>query len=119
MATMTELASMKCEACRAESPRATAEEINSYIAEIPDWKTVEYEGVLHLERRYKVKDFATALELTNKIGTLAEQEGHHPAITLQWGVVDVAWWTHAIRGLHRNDFIMAAKTEELFKALKK
>lgn len=116
---MTELASMKCEACSPESPRATAEEISAHMADLSGWKTVEHEGVMHLERRYKVKDFAAALELTSKIGALAEQEGHHPAITLQWGVVDVAWWTHAIHGLHRNDFIMAAKTEELFKAFTK
>lgn len=111
---MAQLSRMKCEACHTGAPRLSDDEIEQYLQNVPDWTAVERDDVMRLEREYKVKDFATALDLTNQIGTLAEEEGHHPAILLEWGVVGVSWWTHAIQGLHRNDFIMAAKTEEIY-----
>ena len=74
---------------------------------------IERDGIRRLERVFRLKDFAQALEFTNKVGALAEAEGHHPALLTQWGSVTVTWWTHKIRGLHRNDFIMAAKTDRL------
>ena len=67
-----------------------------------------------IELVFSVDDFAQALEFTNKVGELAEEEGHHPALLTEWGRTTVTWWTHKIRGLHRNDFIMAAKTDELY-----
>jgi 4a-hydroxytetrahydrobiopterin dehydratase len=74
---------------------------------------VEHKGIKRLERTFKFKDFAQALAFTNKVGELAESEGHHPAILTEWGKVTVAWWTHKIKGLHQNDFAMAAKTDRL------
>ena len=74
---------------------------------------MERDGIPRLERTFKLPNFAAALELTNKVGELAESEGHHPAILTEWGRVTVTWWTHKIRGLHRNDVIMAAKTDEI------
>jgi len=74
---------------------------------------VEREGVRRLERAFTFSDFAAALAFTNRVGAAAEAEGHHPALLTEWGRVTVTWWTHAIRGLHRNDFVMAAKTEAL------
>jgi 4a-hydroxytetrahydrobiopterin dehydratase len=68
---------------------------------------------MRLERAFKFKDFAEALAFTIKVGEIAEAEGHHPALLTEWGRVTVTWWTHKIRGLHRNDFIMAAKTDHL------
>jgi 4a-hydroxytetrahydrobiopterin dehydratase len=65
---------------------------------------------------FRFKNFRQALEFTNKIGDIAEQEGHHPVIVTEWGRVKVSWWTHKIQGLHQNDFIMAAKTDELYSA---
>jgi 4a-hydroxytetrahydrobiopterin dehydratase len=82
-------------------------------AQVPDWQVVEREGIRRLERTFRFPDFASALAFTNQVGALAEAEGHHPAILTEWGRVTVSWWTHAIRGLHRNDFIMAAKTDAL------
>ncbi|GHO45124.1 4a-hydroxytetrahydrobiopterin dehydratase [Ktedonospora formicarum] len=111
---MAELSQMQCEACRADAPRLSDDEIEQYMKEIPAWTAVERDGVMRLEREYKLKDFVTALALTNKIGALAEEEGHHPEIVLTWGLVGVSWWTHAIQGLHRNDFIMAARTEATY-----
>jgi 4a-hydroxytetrahydrobiopterin dehydratase len=107
------LVSQKCEACRRDSPRVTPEEVTALKPQIPDWSLVSPDGVDRLERTFKVKDFATALAFTNRVGELAEAEGHHPMLVTEWGRVGVSWWTHKIRGLHRNDFIMAAKTDEI------
>ena len=110
---MSTLQESKCTACRPDSPRVTDEEIAELRPQIPDWQIVERDGISQLERVFRLKNFAEALELTNKVGALAESEGHHPAILTQWGSVAVTWWTHKIRGLHRNDFIMASKTDRL------
>jgi 4a-hydroxytetrahydrobiopterin dehydratase len=110
---MSTLQESNCTACRADSPRATDEEIAELQPQIPDWEIVERDGIPRLERIVRLKNFADALAFTNKVGALAESEGHHPAILTQWGSVTITWWTHKIRGLHRNDFIMAAKTDRL------
>jgi 4a-hydroxytetrahydrobiopterin dehydratase len=81
---------------------------------VPTWELVEADGVKRLRRSFEFDDFAEALAFTTRVGTLAEEEGHHPALLTEWGRVTVEWWTHKIRGLHRNDFVMAAKTDELF-----
>ncbi len=113
---MRALASERCEACRADSPRPTEEEIRSLFREIPVWRIVEREGVPRLERVFHFSNFADALRFTNQVGRLSEDEGHHPALLTEWGRVTVTWWTHAIGGLHRNDFVMAAKTDALISA---
>jgi 4a-hydroxytetrahydrobiopterin dehydratase len=110
MATLTQ---EHCVACRSDAPRLTDQELTDLMPQIPRWERAEVDGVHRLTRTFKLKDFKAALELTNRVGELAEAEGHHPAITTEWGRVTVAWWTHKIRGLHRNDVVMAAKTDEL------
>ena len=110
---MTFLADKICEACRAGAPLATAEEIVDYLAQLPGWKITVVAGINHLEKNYQFNNFQQALQFTNKVGALAEQENHHPAILTEWGRVTVSWWTHKIGGLHANDFIMAAKTDKL------
>ena len=110
---MTTLQESKCTACRADAPRVTDEETAELKQQIPEWQIVEHEGIPRLQRAFRLKNFAQALDLTNKVGALAEEEGHHPALLTEWGSVTVTWWTHKIRGLHRNDFIMAAKTDRL------
>lgn len=82
--------------------------------QIPDWKLVEREGVSRLERVYPFPDFQTALLFTQRVGEAAEREGHHPALLTEWGKVTVGWWTYTTKGLHHNDFIMAAKTDQMF-----
>lgn len=111
---MTALTSMKCVACRADSPRVTEAEIAEFKPQIPEWQIVERENIPRLERVFKFPNFAEALAFTNRVGALAEAEDHHPAILTEWGKVTVTWWTHKIKGLHRNDFIAAAKTDELY-----
>jgi len=109
------LTHMKCAACDAKSPKVTDEEAAEYQKQIPDWVIIENDGIRRLERVFKFKNFVDALAFTNKVGAIAEEEGHHPAILTEWGRVGVGWWTHAIGGLHRNDFIMAAKTDQVLK----
>jgi 4a-hydroxytetrahydrobiopterin dehydratase len=111
---MINLASGKCVACRAGEPTLTDGEIYMLHPQIPEWQVKEVEGVKRIERVFKFKNFAQALEFTNKVGAIAEQEDHHPLIITEYGRVTVEWWTHKIKGLHKNDFIMAAKTDELF-----
>ncbi len=110
---MDELISQKCEACRVGAPKVTESEIARLKPQIPEWKIVHKDGIDRLERTFGFSDFAGALNFTNGVGGLAESEGHHPAILTEWGKVTVSWWTHKIGGLHKNDFIMAARTDQL------
>jgi 4a-hydroxytetrahydrobiopterin dehydratase len=113
---MRSLSGERCVACRRDSPRVTEAEIAELRPEIPEWQLLERDGIARLERLFPFPSFADALAFTNKVGALAEEEGHHPALLTEWGRVTVTWWTHKIRGLHRNDFIMAAKTDALASA---
>ena len=105
----------KCVACRRDSPQVTAAEIAELSPQIPEWRLFEEDGIKKLERTFKLPDFSSALAFTLRVGNEADSEGHHPRIVTEWGRVSVAWWTHKIRGLHRNDFIMAAKTDDIFR----
>ena len=111
---MGELTEMKCTACRGDEPTLTDPEIEQLRPQVPDWRVLEREGVKRLERAFRFDDFAQALTFTNRVGAQAEEEGHHPALLTEWAKVTVTWWTHKIGGLHRNDFIMAARTDEIF-----
>jgi len=111
---MTDLHQMKCVACRAGEPTVTDSEIDILHPQIPEWQVKEVAGVKRLERGFKFKNFAQALEFTNKVGSIAEEEDHHPMIITEYGKATVTWWTHKIKGLHQNDFIMAAKTDEIY-----
>ena len=110
---MSELNQQKCVPCSGDVPTATEEEIDRYKTQIPDWKIINANEELHLQRVYQFPDFKTALDFTNSVGEIAESQGHHPALVTEWGKVTVTWWTHAINGLHHNDFIMAAKCDDL------
>ncbi len=108
-----DLATEQCEACHKDSPQVPAEDEHSLLERIPNWKPIEVDGVKRLERVIKVKGWRPAVDLTNRIAELADASGHHPRIVTEWGRVTVQWWTHAIKGLHRNDFVMAAKVDTL------
>jgi 4a-hydroxytetrahydrobiopterin dehydratase len=111
---MSDFAGMTCEACRVGAPPATPEQIEQFLEDCPDWEMITVDEVPQIRRVYGFDDFATALEFTNKVGALAEQEGHHPALLTEWGRVTVRWWTHKIRGLHLNDLVMGAKTDRIY-----
>jgi 4a-hydroxytetrahydrobiopterin dehydratase len=110
---MVALKNMQCVACRADAPKLTEAELEELRPQIPDWTLIGRDGVPQLQRTFKLPNFARALELTDRVGALAEEQGHHPSILTEWGRVTVTWWTHKIRGLHQNDVVMAAKTDVL------
>ena len=110
---MTNLTDFKCVPCRGGELPLTDKEIASLAPQVSEWALAEKDGVKRLEKVFKFKDFAAALAFTQSVGALAESEGHHPLIVTEWGRVTIQWWTHKIKGLHRNDFIMAAKTDLL------
>lgn len=108
------LTEMKCIVPRAGTTKASPEEIAEYQTQVPEWEIIEEDGIERLQRVFKFKNFVQALAFTNQVGELAEEEDHHPAILTEWGRVTVTWWTHKVKGLHRNDFITAAKNDLLY-----
>jgi 4a-hydroxytetrahydrobiopterin dehydratase len=106
-----------CVACRRDAPTVSDAELAELRPQIPEWELAEANGVKRLQRVFPFDDFAQALAFTRSVGELAEEEGHHPALLTEWGRTTVSWWTHKIKGLHRNDFIMAAKTDELYQSV--
>ena len=111
---MLTLISEQCIACRGDSPLANRGEIKEMLPEIPNWSLIKEKGTQKLTRIFPFRKFKQALEFTQDIGLLAEHQGHHPRLITEWGSVTVLWWTHKIKGLHRNDFIMAAKTDYVY-----
>jgi 4a-hydroxytetrahydrobiopterin dehydratase len=113
---MTPLSQMHCTPVRKDDPPLAEDAIREFGREIPEWKLSTQDGLRCLEREFRWRGFSAALAFTDQVGALAEAEDHHPALLTEWGRVTVRWWTHRIGGLHRNDFIMAAKTDELYAA---
>ena len=110
---MSRLSLQKCQSCLADTPKIDELEVASLIRDIPQWAVEVRNNVMQLERIFTFKNFKQALAFTNKIADMAEQQGHHPALLTEWGKVTVTWWSHNIEGLHKNDFICAAKTDNL------
>ncbi|MGB0563558.1 MAG: 4a-hydroxytetrahydrobiopterin dehydratase [Spirulinaceae cyanobacterium] len=114
---MTDLLEQKCVPCSGGLPPATDAEIAQLRPQIPDWLLVDKDGIKRLRRTYTFKDFQSAMAFSQAVGDEAEAAGHHPILTTEWGKATVEWWTHAIGGLHQNDFIMAAKTDAVAQKL--
>ena len=113
---MTNLSEQGCEACRADAPLISDDELQRLMPAIPDWQVAVVDGVMQLTREFGFKNFAQAMTFSNRIGDIAEAEDHHPAILTEWGKVTITWWSHKIRGLHKNDLIMAARTDQVYAA---
>lgn len=111
---MDNLAQEHCVPINASSLRLDEGEAGNLLAELAGWKIYRKENEPRLEKSFKFADFKQALEFTDQLGQLADVENHHPALLTEWGSVTVTWWTHRIKNLHRNDFIMAAKTEAVY-----
>jgi 4a-hydroxytetrahydrobiopterin dehydratase len=111
---MSDFTQLKCEACQAGAPPATDDERAEFLGDHPDWEVIDVGGVPQLRRIFKFGNFVEALDFTNKVGALAEEEDHHPALLTEWGKSTVTWWTHKIKGLHMNDLIAASKTDLLY-----
>ncbi|MGB7084961.1 MAG: 4a-hydroxytetrahydrobiopterin dehydratase [Phormidesmis sp.] len=107
------LAQQTCIPCSGSLPPATPDEIARLHEQLPEWQVIRSGKTPQLQRQYSFSNFKKALAFTNQVGAIAEAAGHHPALLTEWGKVTVTWWTHAIDGLHHNDFVMAAKTDEL------
>lgn len=110
---MDDLATLRCEPCSGDSPPVPEGEWPRFLESLPEWEIQREDGVPVLSRTIRLRNFVEALELANRIGELAEQENHHPRLVVEWGRLTVSWWTHAIGGLHQNDFVMAARTDRL------
>jgi len=108
---MSELAKKHCVPCRGGVPPLQGEELRKLAAQVADWKVIDEH---HITKSYLFPDFKTALEFVNRVGGVAEEEGHHPDLTLTWGKVDVKTYTHKIDGLTESDFILAAKIDDLY-----
>ena len=111
---MAELSKQHCEACRADAPLISDEELRELMPQIPDWQVIVVDNIMQLQREYAFKNFAEAMAFSNRVGEIAEAVDHHPAILTEWGRVTVTWWSHKIRGLHKSDLIMAARTDDVY-----
>lgn len=102
-----------CEACRADAPLLSDTEIAKLMPEVECWDVITEESQQRLHRVFKFKNFEQALAAAQRVGEWADQVDHHPRLVIEWGLLAVTWWSHKIGGLHRNDFICAARTTEL------
>ena len=107
---MTDLAERECVPCRGGVPPMKGEEIEKLLKQLEGWQVIDEH---HLQKIYRFKDFRQSLEFVNRVGNLAEQQGHHPDICFGWGKADVTIWTHKIDGLSESDFVLAAKIDKL------
>ena len=111
---MSELSNTPLQVCHKDSPPVPTKDTGELLGQLPDWQIKNIDKVQQLVKVYTFKNFVEALAFTNRVGELAEQENHHPSLLVEWGKVTVTWWTHLISGLHKNDFIMAARCDELY-----
>src|SRR5687767_10973574 len=109
-----ELSTERCTVCRPDSPVVSEADERELLHLIPDWDIIEVNSIQRLRRVYRLKDWMQAVVFSRVVAEAAEAENHHPSILIEWGKVTVTWWTHAIKGLHRNDFIMAARTDRAY-----
>jgi 4a-hydroxytetrahydrobiopterin dehydratase len=107
---MSELAERQCVPCRGGVPPMKGEQISEMSSQLPDWQVVNEH---HLQRNYRFQDFRQSLAFVNRVGELAEEQGHHPDICFGWGKADITIWTHKIDGLTESDFVLAAKIDKL------
>jgi 4a-hydroxytetrahydrobiopterin dehydratase len=108
---MSRLADQSCVPCRGGVPPLEGEPLEKLSAQLPDWKVVDGH---HINRTFLFPDFKSALDFVNRVGAVAETEGHHPDLCLAWGRVDVITYTHKIKGLTESDFVLAAKIDRIF-----
>ena len=103
-----------CEACHIDAPLVTDQEIIELKPQIPAWEIIDVDNIKRLRCSFAFNAYLESLNFVSKIAAMAETEDHHPEIILEWGKVTVSWWSHKIKGLHKNDFIAAAKTDSIY-----
>ena len=109
---MNDLSSQSCEACQIDAPKVPQDQIQILLSEINGWVLID-EPINKIQKVFSFKSYKDSVDFSNKVASLADDEDHHPQIILEWGKVTVIWWSHKIEGLHKNDFICAAKTDKL------
>ena len=107
---MSELSSKTCVPCKGDVPALEGAELARLHRQVPGWELVEGH---HLKKGFRFRDFRGALDFVNRVGELAEEQGHHPDVSLGWGWAEISIFTHSIDGLSENDFILAAKVDAL------
>lgn len=110
---MTDLKNQVCVPCEEGGTPMNPEQIAVYSPQVPNWNVIDEDSIAKLMKEFEFENFVEAMKFANRVGDLAEQNGHHPKLVVEWGKVTVYWWTHKVKGLHRNDFVMAAKTNEV------
>ena len=111
---MSDLALSSCEACRIDASIVSDDEASLLIKEIEGWDLIN-DGIKKLKKEFSFSNYSDSVDFSNKVADMADKEDHHPQIILEWGKVTVFWWSHKIKGLHKNDFICAAKTNKISK----
>lgn len=111
---MNDLTQSKCEACSIDALPLFPEEIEALMSDVEGWKLIYESNIKKLKRVFETKNYTKSMKFTNEVAALAESEDHHPMLIVEYGTVTVVWWSHKIKGLHKNDFIMAAKTSAIF-----
>jgi len=111
---MSHLSKASCEACSAHAIKLSAREIEDLLIEIEDWELITRDGIQQLTRTFDTGNYAKSISFTNAVAELAESSNHHPLLIVEYSTVTVVWWSHKIKGLHLNDFIMAARTSGVF-----
>ena len=113
----TELCAINGTATPKNAPRLTSEKITELLQYVPDWDVNEVNGTLQLQREFASDNFVASMAFASKITEIAEASDHHPALLVQYGSVQVSWWSHSINGLYLNDFVAAAKTDKAYSSL--
>ena len=111
---MSDLSNLPFEVCHKDSPAVDQQQATALLEQLAGWDIHVIDGIPQLQRVYRFKNFVNAMLFANRITELAEQENHHPSILVEWGKLRLTWWTHTIKGLHKNDFIMAARSDDAF-----
>jgi 4a-hydroxytetrahydrobiopterin dehydratase len=107
---MTQLAEKTCIPCKGGTPPLTGDALHQLSHQLPNWKVIDEH---HITRAFTFPDFQKALDFVNRVGAVAEEQGHHPDILLTWGKAEITLWTHSAKGLTESDFILAAKIDQL------
>lgn len=107
---MAELSERQCVPCRGGVPPLKGKKIENFLRQLEGWQVINEH---HLQKTYQFRDFRESLQFVDRVGALAEEQGHHPDICFGWGKADVTIWTHKIDGLTESDFVLAAKIDKL------
>ena len=108
-----DLKSVQCQPCRSDAVALDSTECDAYLKQLPGWQITSKDGVAMLEKTFEFTNYTQCLVFVHEVGSMAEKNDHHPEMTISWGKVKVCWWTHTLGGLHLNDFILAARCDEV------